>query len=119
MPVDYTDKTGAAGYGFSVVVNVVVDDLSHDRIGQTIDPIQTLLIGVSGRDVRHVFVAGRMVVVDGAIPGLDVHTANVRAQAQFAGLISRYPERTVGHPPVDEIFASSYPVRRRDRTGTA
>jgi hypothetical protein len=30
---------------------------------------------------------------------------NDRAQAQFAGLVARYPERTVGHPPVDEIFA--------------
>jgi cytosine/adenosine deaminase-related metal-dependent hydrolase len=81
--------------------------------------VQILLIGVSGRDVRHVFVGGRMVVVDGAIPGLDMHAANVRAQAQFAGLMARYPERTVGHPPVEEIFASSYPLRHRDRTGIA
>jgi cytosine/adenosine deaminase-related metal-dependent hydrolase len=116
---DALDRPDLGRLAPGAMADIVVFDLSNDRIGQVIDPIQTLLIGVSGRDVRHVFVAGRMVVVDGAIPGLDMHTANVRAQAQFAGLISRYPERTVGHPPVDEIFASSYPVRRRDRTGTA
>jgi hypothetical protein len=27
--------------------------------------------------------------------------------------MARYPERTLGHPPVGEIFSSSYPVRRR------
>jgi cytosine/adenosine deaminase-related metal-dependent hydrolase len=93
--------------------DIVVFDFSHDRMGPTIDPIQTLLISASGRDVRHVVVAGRMVVVDGAIPGLDMRDASQRAQAQFGGLIARYPERTLGHPPVGEIFASSYPVRRR------
>ncbi len=95
------------------MADIVVFDFGNDRIGQVIDPIQTLLIGASGRDVRHVVVGGRMVVVDGAIPGLDMRAASARAQAQFAGLMVRYPERTLGHPPVDEIFASSYPVRRR------
>lgn len=94
------------------MADIVVFDLSHDRIGQVIDPIQTLLIGASGRDVRHVVVAGRMVVVDGKIPGLDMHALGARAQAQFEGLIARYPERTLGHPPVGEIFSPSYPVRR-------
>jgi cytosine/adenosine deaminase-related metal-dependent hydrolase len=93
--------------------DVVVFDLGHDRIGQTIDPIQTLLIGGAGRDVRHVIVAGRDVVVDGQIPGLDMAAASARAQAQFDGLVARYPERTWGHPPVGDIFASSYPVRAR------
>jgi cytosine/adenosine deaminase-related metal-dependent hydrolase len=93
--------------------DIVVFDFGHDRIGQTIDPIQTLLIGSAGRDVRHVVVAGRSVVIDGQIPGLDMRAASERAQAQFAGLIARYPERTWGHPPVSEIFSASYPVRKR------
>jgi cytosine/adenosine deaminase-related metal-dependent hydrolase len=92
--------------------DIVVFDFGHDRIGQTIDPIQTLLIGGAGRDVRQVVVAGRSVVIDGQIPGMDMQAASQRAQAQFEGLIARYPERTWRHPPVDEIFSSSYPVRR-------
>ena len=93
--------------------DIVVFDFGHDRIGQTIDPIQTLLIGGAGRDVRHVVVGGRSVVIDGRIPGMDMQAEGRRAQAQFDGLMSRYPERTWGHPPVGEIFSSSYPVRSR------
>jgi cytosine/adenosine deaminase-related metal-dependent hydrolase len=95
------------------LADIVVFDFDNDRIGQTIDPIQTLLIGATGRDVRHVVVAGRMVVIDGAIPGVDMHAAGLRAQVQFDRLMSRYPERTSGHPAVGDIFSTSYPVRRR------
>ena len=93
------------------MADIVVFDLGNDRIGQTIDPIQTLLIGGTGRDVRHVVVGGRMVVIDGSIPGLDMDAATLRAQAQFEGLMSRYPERTFGHPPLGDILSTSYPVR--------
>jgi cytosine/adenosine deaminase-related metal-dependent hydrolase len=90
--------------------DITVFDFSHDRIGQMIDPIQTLLISGTGRDVRDVFVAGRHVVVSGDIPGFDIAVAHARAQSQFDGLIARYPERTWKHPPVGEIFRPSYPA---------
>ena len=90
--------------------DITVFDLSHPLIGQVIDPIQTLLIGGSGRDVRDVFVAGRHVVRGGALPGFDLGAAHGRAQAQFDGLVARYPERTWKHPPVEAIFPPSYPA---------
>lgn len=89
--------------------DITVFDFSHDRTGQIIDPIQTLLISGSGSDVSDVFVGGRHVVLDGEIPGFDMISAHRRAQAQFDGLIARYPERPWKHPPVSEIFSSSYP----------
>ncbi len=92
--------------------DIVVHDFGHDRIGQIIDPIQTMMVGGAGRDVRSVVVAGRFVVVDGTLPGFDLEAAHRRAQAQFDRLVQRYPERTHGHPPVEEIFPSSYPVDR-------
>jgi cytosine/adenosine deaminase-related metal-dependent hydrolase len=91
------------------MADVVVHDFSNDRIGQVIDPIQTLLIGASGRDVRHVVVGGRTVVTDGTVAGFDMHAASARAQAQFEGLMASYPQRTLGHPPVIGIFSSSPP----------
>jgi len=90
--------------------DIVVFDLGHDRIGQVIDPIQTLLIGGSGRDVTSVVVNGRFVLEDGVIPGVDWAGMQSRAQAQFERLMARYPERTWGHPPIGEIFSSAYPV---------
>jgi len=89
--------------------DIVVFDFSHDRNGQMIDPIQTLMVSGSGRDVSQVVIDGRFVMIDGHIPGFDARLAQEQAQAQFDGLVARYPDRTWGHPPVEQIFSSSYP----------
>ncbi|NIX78318.1 amidohydrolase family protein [Microvirga terricola] len=88
--------------------DIIVVDLSHDRIGQVIDPIQTLMLSGSGRDVSTVVIDGRFVMMDGEVPGFDPAAAHAQAKAQFDRLISLYPERTLNHPPVEEIFSSSY-----------
>ncbi len=90
--------------------DVVVVDLGHDRIGPAIDPIQTLMVAGSGRDVRTVVVDGRLVVEDGVLAGFDAPAEHRRAQAQYDGLIAKYPDRTVGHPPVAAIFPPTYPL---------
>ncbi len=89
--------------------DMIVIDMGHDRIGHVIDPIQTLMMNSSGRDVRTVVIDGRFVMVDGVIPGFDAAEEQARAQRQFDGLLNRYPERTYGHPPLEQIFSSSYP----------
>lgn len=86
--------------------DIAVIDLR--RTLQTLDPIQTLMTSASGRDVRDVWIDGRRVMADGVIPGVDEAADAARAQSQFDGLIARYPDRTVCHPPVEEIFTSSY-----------
>ncbi len=86
--------------------DIAVIDLSQAM--QTPDPIQTLMTSCSGRDVRDVWIDGRRVMRDRQIPGVDEAADRRRAQAQFDGLIAKYPDRTVGHPPVAEIFRPSY-----------
>ena len=88
----------------------MVFDLGPDYIGQALDPIQALLIGGASLVARSVVVAGRFVVEEGQIPGFDMRAAHEQAQAQFAGLVRRYPDRTWGHPPVEAIFSTAYPV---------
>lgn len=92
--------------------DLIVVDLAAPALGQVIDPIQTLLLAASGRDVRTVVIDGRFVMEDRVIPGVDEIADTARAQRQFDGLVARYPDRTFGHPPVDEIFRPSYPVVR-------
>jgi cytosine/adenosine deaminase-related metal-dependent hydrolase len=75
---------------------------------QTPDPIQTLMTSCSGRDVRDVWIDGERVMQDRQIPGVDAAADHARARAQLGGLIAKYPDRTVGHPPVSEIFRPSY-----------
>lgn len=92
--------------------DIIVIDLDRPHTGQLIDPVQTLLLTGHGRDVSTVVIDGRFVMRDRVIPGVDEGRNNRRAQAQFEGLMACYPERTHGHPPVSEIFSSSYPVIR-------
>ncbi|WP_426956694.1 amidohydrolase family protein [Muricoccus radiodurans] len=92
--------------------DIVVWDLSAPHLGQIIDPIQTLMIAGRGTDARTVIVDGRASMQDGAIPGVDWDAWGARAQAQFDRMVALYPQRTFGHPPVEEIFSSAYPVRR-------
>jgi cytosine/adenosine deaminase-related metal-dependent hydrolase len=92
--------------------DITVFDLSNPDVGQVIDPIQTMMISGSGRDFTDVIVDGRFVMQNGAIPGVDAAADDMRAQAQFERLIAQYPKRTFGHPAVEAIFSSAYPVLR-------
>ncbi len=90
--------------------DITVFDLDRPHSGQVIDPIQTMMMTGHGRDVSTVVIDGRFVMEDRVIPGVDEATDNARAQAQFERLMALYPKRTHGHPPVEDIFSSSYPV---------
>jgi cytosine/adenosine deaminase-related metal-dependent hydrolase len=92
--------------------DITVFQLDRPHSGQVIDPIQTMMLTGHGRDVSTVVIDGRFVMEDRVIPGVDEAADNARAQKQFEGVMARYPERTAGHPPMHEIFSSSYPVER-------
>lgn len=97
--------------------DITVFDLGRPHLGQVIDPIQTMLLAGHGRDFASVIIDGRFVMEDRAIPDIDEAADTARAQAQFEGVMARYPERTHGHPPASEIFSSSYPVERAEMRG--
>lgn len=90
--------------------DIAVIDLADFEIGQAIDPIQTLMLTASGRDVRSVVIDGRFVMEDRIIPGVDEQAMARSAQAQFERVMALYPLRTLGHPPIEQLFESAYPV---------
>jgi cytosine/adenosine deaminase-related metal-dependent hydrolase len=97
---------GRLAPGCAADLNVI--RLDTPEMGQVIDPIQTLLLNGSGRDVSDVMIAGRFVMRDGIIPGVDAAADRERAQAQFDRMVAQYPDRTLFHPPLDQIFPPSY-----------
>ena len=110
--VHAADALGRSDLGRLAVgakADMTIFDLSDFAIGQVIDPIQTMMLSGTGRDFRTSIINGRVVMRDRQLPGVDLDEWNVRAQAQFEGLIAKYPLRTLNHPPVEEIFAPSYP----------
>lgn len=96
------------------LADIVVFDLTDPAIGQVFDPVQAMVLNGSGRNVRTVIVDGRTVVRDRKIPGVDMNEYHRRAQEQYQRLIASYPERAHLHPPVDELFRPSYPIRQSD-----
>lgn len=109
--VDAADALGRPDLGRLAVgakADMTIFDLSDFAIGQVIDPIQTMILSGTGRDFKTSIINGRVVMRDREIPRVDLAAWKARAQAQFEGLIAKYPLRTVNHPPVEEIFLPSY-----------
>ncbi len=97
--------------------DIAVFDMADALMAPRVDPIRTLILGATGRVTRAVFVDGCLSMRDGQVAGIDMAEARRRAQAQFDGLVSRYPDRTWGHPPVAAIFPPAYPAWTREGDG--
>ncbi len=90
--------------------DIAVFSLDDAIMAPSVDPITTLVVGGSGKVTRAVFVDGRVSMLDRQLAGFDMDKARVQAQAQYDGLIAKYPERSWNNPPVSEIFPPSYPI---------
>ncbi|MFE9243988.1 chlorohydrolase family protein [Nocardiopsis sp. NPDC006938] len=85
--------------------------LDDFRDGVVEDPLRTLVLNGTARNATHTFVAGRPVVTDGALPGVDLVELRKRAQEVFEELRRGYSERDGLHRPVEALFPPSFPVR--------
>lgn len=92
--------------------DIAIFDMSDALMAPQVDPIRTLILGATGRVTKAVFVDGRMSMRDGEVSGTVMSEARARAQEQFDGLLEKYPERTWGHPTIDDIFPPAYPPFR-------
>ena len=77
------DETGVIAPG--KLADLAIFDLSHPRYLGLHDPLIGPVAGAGSAHLRHLIVGGRVVVEDGAIPGLDL--AKLRHDA--AGVVAR------------------------------
>ncbi|WP_336244484.1 chlorohydrolase family protein [Roseovarius autotrophicus] len=96
--------------------DLAVFDLNDTVMAPTIDPVQTLILGATGRVTRATIVDGRLSMRAGEVAGIDMKAARAQAQTQFDGLLARYPDRTAGHPPLATIFPPAYPLSDHRQT---
>jgi cytosine/adenosine deaminase-related metal-dependent hydrolase len=89
--------------------DLVVFALDDIRDGVIDDPIRTLLLNGTARQVTHSVVAGRTVVRDGRIPGVDETALASRAQSLFATMRSAYSERDHARRVPAELFPPAFP----------
>ncbi len=92
--------------------DIAVFRLDDAIMTPAIDPITTLIAGGSGKVTQATFVAGRLSMREGQVAGIDMATAQSRAQGQFDGLLAKYPERSWQHRPLSDLFPPSYPIRQ-------
>lgn len=88
----------------------VAFSLGDFRDGVIEDPLRTLVLNGTARQVTHSVVAGRPVVVDSAVPGIDLDALRARAQAIFTKMRNAYSERDARQRDADVLFPPPYPM---------
>lgn len=89
----------------------MIADLRDFATGVVEDPLRTLVVNGSGRDVVRTVVAGRTVMLDGDVLGADLPTLAARAQELFDRMRSAYSVRDGRGRGADELFPGSFPTR--------
>ncbi|MDI3402235.1 chlorohydrolase family protein [Streptomyces cavernicola] len=82
------------------------------RDGVQDDPVRTFLLSGTARQATNSVVAGRPVLVDGSIPGVDLAALQERAQALFARMRTAYAGRDGERRDADALFPPTFPPFR-------
>lgn len=89
----------------------VIADLSDFATGVVEDPIRTLVVNASGRDIVRTVVAGRTVMSDGVVHGVDdMRELSRRAQKLFDKMREAYPHRDYLGRDADTLFPPAFSV---------
>lgn len=96
--------------------DLVAFSLADPRMGAIDDPIRSLTLSGTGRDACFSMVAGRVVMRDGVLPGVDLAALRAEGQRIFEKLRAAYPERDAlagpGGSSEAELFPAVFPVAR-------
>lgn len=88
--------------------DITVMSLSEFGNGVIEDPLRTLVLNGTARQVTHTFVAGRPVVVNGTLPGMDLSALRTESQRLFEKMRGAYSERDVQRRDPDDLFPPAY-----------
>ena len=90
--------------------DIVVFDLAAPHLGPLFEPLKNLLLAGRGTDCRASWIAGRCVLDEGRLPGVDLEALHRQAQQQYRTLMESHRLRAPGHPPVERLFHPVYPI---------
>lgn len=89
--------------------DITVVSLGHFGDGVVEDPLRTLVLNGTARQVTDTFVAGRPVVVGGTLPGIDLDALRAEGQRLFDQMRAAYSGRDIQLRESDELFPPTYP----------
>jgi cytosine/adenosine deaminase-related metal-dependent hydrolase len=88
--------------------DIVVFDLRGTHLGPVFDPVKNLILAGHGTDCRASYIAGRCVMEDFQVHGVDLAALQRGAEAQFAKLLEHQRQRRFssdrGQPAVQPVF---------------
>ncbi|AII05507.1 N-ethylammeline chlorohydrolase [Rhodococcus opacus] len=87
----------------------IVVDLADFAMGVRDDPLRTLTMNGTARDVRRTVVAGRTVMADGVVLGADQSRLQAHAQGLFERMRAAYGERDHRRRLPAELFPPTFP----------
>jgi len=88
--------------------DLVAFSLEDVRDGVHDDPLRTLLLNGTARQAVLSVVAGRTIMVDGTIEGVDLAFWRSKGQELFDRMRGAYSSRDFGNRPADELFPPVY-----------
>lgn len=91
--------------------DIAVFDLRGAHLGPIFDPIKNLLLAGHGTDCRASYIAGRCVMGDFAVRGVDAAALEAQAGAQYRTLMASHRDRAFDHPPIDRLFHPVFEIR--------
>ncbi|HZX07698.1 chlorohydrolase family protein [Kribbella sp.] len=91
--------------------------LDDFRLGVVDDPLRTVVMSGSSRDLALSVIAGRTVVENGRLPGADLPAMKARAQSLFARMRAAYSSRDASRRGADALFPPVFPRIRHAAAG--
>lgn len=89
--------------------DIVVFDLQATHLGPFFDPFKNLLLAGRGTDCRASYIAGRCVMEDFEVQGVDMRALQDQANRQFGKLMASHQDRAFGNPPPERLFHPVFP----------
>jgi 5-methylthioadenosine/S-adenosylhomocysteine deaminase len=90
--------------------DIIAIGLDGYHMGVLDDPIRSMFVSGSGRDVNLSIINGRIVMKDRQIPNLDLEEIKHKGQKYFNKMRKGYLERDYQQLPEKELFPSSFKV---------
>ncbi|MDM5210870.1 amidohydrolase family protein [Peribacillus sp. NJ4] len=88
--------------------DIIAIDLDSYHMGVIDDPIRTMFVSGSGRDVKLSIINGKVVMKDQKIPNLDLMEIKYKGQKYFDKMRRGYMERDYKKLPEKELFKPSF-----------
>jgi len=90
--------------------DIIVIDLNGYHMGTIDDPLRTICLAGSGRDVKTSIINGKFVMRDRVIPGFDYEIAKEKAQRYYEKMKKSYYHRSCAHLPEEAFFSTSFKI---------